>query len=260
MRAIKKTTISFGLVSVPVKIIKATESHDIVFHQFHVHEDASADRISMVRTCQGCGEVIEYADLVKGVEVDEQVVTVTAEELKELDDEAGSDIEVLQFVDSDEIDPVLLDASYYLEADGKSTKAYALLRQVLNSSGKVGIVRFALRNRESLATLRTVGSALVLQTMHWADEVRDSSELKGAGAVEFSDDELAVAELLVDSLSAPFDASAHTDGYTARVQELIDTRAAGGSFEHSRRGPATEDVSDLLAALQASVAAKKPAA
>lgn len=257
MRAIKKTSLTFGLVSVPIKLYKAVDSHEISFHQYHTHDDGSDPaRIAMNRICTACEQEVPFAELVKGIESDGSVVLVSSEELKDLEEEQARVIEVLQFTDASDVDPLLTDSAYYLEPDGP-IQGYALLRQALKASERVGICRFGLRGRVSLAVLRVVGNTLVLQTLHWADEVRNPAGLKGVDKeVEFTDDELAVADLLVDQMSAPFDATAHTDGYTERVQDLISTKVSGGQFSVVAKPSATEDVSDLLTALKKSLSKK----
>ncbi len=162
---------SFGLVSVPVKLYSATTNHDVRFHQVHATDGG---RIKYRRVCTIDGEEVEYADIVKGYETDDgELITLTDEDLDSLPMAAGHEIDVIEFVPSDQIDPMLFEKTYYLEPEAKAAKPYALLREALVQTDRMAVVRFALRQRESIAVLRVRGKVIVLQTMLWPDEIRE---------------------------------------------------------------------------------------
>lgn len=257
MRALKSTTISFGLVSVPVKLYKSVDSHDVSFKQHHMGCGGS---IKMERYCEGCDEKpVAFADVVKGIDHDGTLVLVTADEMKSLESEAPPAIEVVQFVEAGEIDPLTYEAAYYAAPDKASLEGYALLRTVLAESGRVGVVRFSLRaGRHSLGVLRASGDLLIVHTVAWPDEVREPAFPILDQKVELKPAVLDMARKLVESMTGSFKAEEFVDTYTDRVREFIAARAAGGEFIPVQ-AEATEDVSDLLAALEASVAKKKKA-
>jgi DNA end-binding protein Ku len=173
MRAMWSGAVSFGLVSVPIKLYSATTNHDIRFHQVH---GADGGRIKYKRTCALDGEEVDYADIVKGYETEDgELITLSDEDLDALPTASGHEIDVIEFVPADQIDPLLFDKSYYLEPEAKAAKPYALLREALVDTDRMAVVKVALRQRESIALLRVRGKAIVLQTMLWPDEVRDPS-------------------------------------------------------------------------------------
>lgn len=264
MRAMKTTSLTFGLVNIPIKMYKAVESHDVSFHQFHQHEDGSVSRIAMHRVCQDCGAVVAYGDLIKGVEQEGNVVLVTQDDMDQLDAEQGDAIEVVQFVNEDEVDPLLWESSYYL-APNKAPDGYALLREAMRSTGKVALVRFVMRTKAYLSVVRVLGNVMVLHTMHWLDEIRDANELQGLdGKVDAKASKMAVT--LVESMSGEFDPASYRDVYTERLTELIAARASNSQLAPVTQldVPVTTDVSDLMAKLEASIAehpaGKKPRA
>ncbi|HEX2246536.1 MAG TPA: Ku protein, partial [Arthrobacter sp.] len=169
MRAIWKGAVAFGLVNVPVKLYSATEDHDIKLHQVH---EKDGGRIRYQRRCEVCGEIVEYKDIDKAYDDGEQTVVLTDEDLDSLPVEKNREIDVVEFVPSDQIDPIMFDRSYYLEPDSKSTKAYVLLRRTLEDTDRTAVVKFALRQKTRLAALRVRDGVLVLQTLLWPDEVR----------------------------------------------------------------------------------------
>lgn len=250
-RATKKGQLSFGLVNVPVKLMKATEDHDVKFHQVHA---GCGGGVSMPRVCKDCGETVAYADLAKGIEYGGSQVVVTTDELKELEDEAGSAIEVLEFVDATEIDPIMYEGTYYLEPDG-TTEGYALLRQVLVESGRVGVVRYT-HGKTHMGVLRVMGNVMVIHPMRWADEVRDAAGLKNVpAATDLNPKAVAMAHALVESMVGTFDAAAYTDTYTERVGELVAAKAGGTKLTLVKAEAPAEGVDDLMAMLEASIKA-----
>lgn len=171
MRAMFSGAVSFGLVSVPVKVYAATASHEIRFHQVH---GADGGRIRYRRTCTACEQEIDYADIVKGYQTDAgELITLDEADLDTLPTARGREIEVVEFVPAEQVDPLLLDRSYYLEPDSKAAKPYALLRDALRQTDRMAVVKVALRQRETLALLRVRDQTIVLQTMLWPDEVRE---------------------------------------------------------------------------------------
>jgi DNA end-binding protein Ku len=254
MRSIWKGAVSFGLVNVPVKLYAATQDHDIRFHQ--VHRD-DGGRIRYKRTCDSCGKEVSYADIAKGYETtDGKLVTLTQEDFDSLPVATGHEIDVVEFVPAGEVDPMLLDKSYYLEPDGRAAKPYALLREALLETERMAIVKVALRQRETLAVLRVRGKAIVLQTMLWPDEIRKPAFDILDAEVELRPQEVQMASSLVDSLASDFDAEQFEDEYKAALERLIETKVAGGDVSDlapKDTGRDDAEVVDLMTALQRSV-------
>jgi DNA end-binding protein Ku len=260
MRSIWKGSISFGLVSIAVKVYSATEEKDIAFHQ--VHRD-DGGRIKYKRICSIDGEEVAYNDIAKGYELpDGDVVVLTDDDLAELPLTSSREIDVLQFVPLDQVDPIYFNKSYYLEPDPRATKAYVLLRDTLEKSGRVAVVKVALRRREALATLRVREGVITLETMLWPDEIRAPEFGFLDETVEVRPQEIAMASSLVDSLSGDFDPSDFTDQYRAALESVVEAKIEGRDLipapESSDTG-ASGTVVDLVAALQASIAAVKAA-
>ena len=254
MRSIWKGAVSFGLVNVPVKLYAATQDHDIRFHQVH-QEDGG--RIRYKRTCDACGKEVSYADIAKGYETtDGKLVTLTQEDFDSLPVATGREIDVVEFVPVGEVDPMLLDKSYYLEPDTRAAKPYALLREALQETERMAIVKVALRQRETLAVLRVRGKAIVLQTMLWPDEIRKPAFDILDAEVELRPQEVQMASSLVDSLASDFDAEQFEDDYKAALERLIETKVAGGDVSDlapKDTGRDDAEVVDLMTALQRSV-------
>ncbi|HYP73879.1 MAG TPA: Ku protein, partial [Microbacterium sp.] len=194
MRTIWKGALTFGLVNVPVKVYSATEDHDVPLHQVHA---ADGGRIRYQRICELDGEVVPYADIDKAYDDGERTVVLTAEDIASLPAERSREIEVVEFVPSDQIDLLTLDKAYYLEPDSASPKAYVLLRKTLEQTDRTAIVRFSLRQKTRLAALRVRGDVLVLQTLLWADEVRTASFASLDEPVRISAKELELSASLV---------------------------------------------------------------
>lgn len=259
MRSIWKGAISFGLVNVPVKVYAATEDHDLKFHQVHAEDHG---RIQYQRVCEECGEVVEYRDIAKAYETENgQTVVITEEDISTLPEERSHEIEVLEFVPAGEIDPLMYDRSYYLEPDGKSVKSYVLLAKALSKTDRVAIVLFALRNKTRLAALRVKDfsgrTVMVVHTLLWPDEIRDPDFPSLDRYVEVRAPELKMAGQVVESMAADFHPEQFTDTYQKQLRELVAAKLAGGEAFTPVQAPArlddSEDVSDLLAKLEASV-------
>ena len=273
MRSIWKGSIAFGLVNVPVKVYSATEDHDLKFHQVHATDNG---RIKYKRVCEECGEAVEYRDIAKAYESDNgQTVVITDEDIATLPEERSHEIEVLEFVPASDIDPLMYDRSYFLEPDGKSSKSYVLLARALAETDRVAIVHFALRNKTRLAALRVKDfskrDVMVVHTLLWPDEIRDPAFPMLDQDVEVRPAELKMAGQVVESMADDFRPEQYTDTYQEQLQELVESKLAGGEAFAAVEPPArldeTGDVSDLLAKLEASVkrrreesAAKQPSA
>ena len=259
MRSIWKGSLSFGLVNVPVKVYSATEDHDVKFHQVHAKDHG---RIRYKRVCEVCGEVVDYRDIARAYESDNgQTVIITDEDLETLPEERSREIEVLEFVPASEIDPLMYDRSYYLEPDSKSTKSYVLLAKTLANTERVAIVHFALRNKTRLAALRVKDfskrDVMVIHTLLWPDEIRDPDFPSLDAKVDIKPAELKMAEQVVDSMAADFNPDQFHDDYQDQLHDLIEAKLEGGEAFPTEEQPkeldVADDVSDLLAKLEASV-------
>ncbi len=258
MRAIWKGAITFGLVNVPIKVYSATEDHDVPLHQVH---DKDGGRIRYQRRCEVCGEVVAYEHIDKAYDDGERTVVLTAEDLGSLPAERSREVEVVEFVPTDQIDPMLLDRSYYLEPDSSSNKAYVLLRRTLEETDRTAIVKFALRQRTRLAALRVRDDVLVLQTLLWADEVREAAFPTLDEPAKVSAKELAMSSQLVESFAADFTPEEYQDDYQAQLRQLIEAKIeAGDTFsteetfgEQEEKGGEGAEVIDLMEALRRSV-------
>lgn len=255
-RAIWSGAISFGLVNVPIKLYSATSAKTVRFHQLHGKDGI---RIQQKRVCPADGEEVPYEDLVKGYEIaPDRYVIVTQEELDALDPRHTKTIDIEEFVELSEIDPVYYDNAYHVAPATGGAKAYRLLMSAMEDAGKVAIGRFVLRTRQQLCALRPAGGVLVLSTMLFGDEVHAPErldELEALGDVEANEREVAMATQLIESLSAPFDPAKFRDEYRERVLELIERKAAGEEIAVQPAAQEPAAVPDLMAALEASVAA-----
>jgi DNA end-binding protein Ku len=258
MRAIWKGAVSFGLVSIGVKLFSATEEKDIRFHQVH---RTDGGRIKYKRTCSVCGEEVSYDDIAKGYDLGGgEMVILDDSDFAELPLSSNRTIDVHQFVPAEQVDPILYNKSYYLEPENVAAKPYVLLRDALIESDRVAIVKVALRQREQLATLRVREGVLVLNTMLWPDEIR-------AAKFDFLDEdisvrpqELAMASSLIDSMAADFKPEEYTDDYRAALQQVIDAKVSGKEIvAPPEMEEAPSGAIDLMAALRASVERAKAA-
>jgi DNA end-binding protein Ku len=258
MRSIWKGAITFGLVNVPVKLYSATEDHDVSLHQVH---DADGGRIRYQRKCEICGKVVDYEHIDKAYDDGDRTVVITGDDLKSLPEERSREIDVLEFVPSDQVDPIMLDRSYFLEPDGTSPKAYVLLRRTLEETDRTAIVHFSLRQKTRLAALRVRGDVLMLQTLLWDDEVREARFPALEKQTRVSDKELDMSSSLVDSLSDDFEPADFSDDYQEQLRQLIDAKLEEGESldTDATFGEKPEDddeggeVIDLMEALRRSV-------
>ena len=257
MRAIWKGAVSFGLVSVPVKLYAATESHDVSFRQVHAKDGG---RIKYQRVCSIDGEEVPYSDIAKGYETEDgEMVILDDDDFAELPSASSREIAVEKFVPREQIDPIWFEKSYYLEPEKTGAKPYALLRQALLDSDRMALVTVALRNRTSLAVLRVRDDVIVLQTMMWPDEVRQPD----FGSVDTSDAkpaEVKMANMLVETLAGDFEPDEFEDDYRTAIEEMVRAKIEGGEVKRTPQSTKTSgEVVDLLAALQKSVNAAKSA-
>jgi DNA end-binding protein Ku len=254
MRAIWKGAVSFGLVSVPVKLYSATESHDVSFRQVHAKDGG---RIKYQRVCSIDGEEVPYADIAKGYETEDgEMVILTDDDMAELPSTSSREISVEKFVPREQIDPIYFEKAYYLEPEKSGTKPYALLREALKESDRMAVVTVALRNRTSVAVLRVRDDIIVLQTILWPDEVRKPDFNIDAGTVK--DAEVKMANMLVETLAGDFEPEEFEDDYAEAVETLVKTKIEGGEIKRTPTATKSSgEVVDLLAALQRSVEAAK---
>ena len=255
MRSIWKGAISFGLVTIPVKLYSATEQRDIAFHQVH-REDAG--RVRYRRVCQVCGEEVTYSDIAKGYELPSgEMVVLTDEDFADLPLSTSRAIEVLEFVPLEQVDPMFFAKSYYLEPETTGVKPYVLLREALEESGKVAIVKLALRQRESLATLRVRAGVFVLETMLWPDEIREPEFDFLGEDVDVRSQELKMAGSLIDTMSGDFEPDQYHDSYREALMQVIEAKVEGKEVVQPEGVEEEAAVVDLMAALRASVEAAK---
>ncbi|MEV6286023.1 Ku protein [Kribbella sp. NPDC051770] len=257
MQAIWKGAISFGMVTIPIKVYSATEEKDISFRQVHV---ADGGRIKYKRICSIDGEEVPYSDIGKGYEMaDGRMIVLEPDDFADLPLSSKKVIDVLEFVPADQVDPLYLGKSYYLAADGgPGGKPYVLLRDALEGSELYALVKVALRSRESLGLLRTHENVLILQVMLWPDEVRDASFAAPDEDIEIRKQEKAMAESYIDTLRGEFDPDQYHDEYRHALEQVVEAKAAGVPLpESEEEEPEGAEVVDLVAALRASVEAAK---
>lgn len=259
MRPIWKGAISFGMVTIPVKLYTATEPKDVRLRMLCRRHEAP---IQEKRVCTQGGEELAWEELVRGYEVSRgQFVVLDPDEIDAAKPESSTTIDIGDFVEAAEIDPVYFEKSYYLEPTDVGAKAFSLLRRALEETGRVALARVTIRTRERLATLRPHEGALVLETMYWPDEIRSigSLDLPEGDEARVRPKELEMARSLVASLADRFDPSSYTDTYRAALEELIERKLRGETRNAKRRKPEPK-VIDLMDALRASVdRAKRPA-
>jgi DNA end-binding protein Ku len=261
MRAIWKGAIAFGLVNVPVKVYSATEDHDISLHQVH---NTDGGRIRYQRRCEVCSKIIDYSDIEKAFEDGGRTVVLSKDELKSIPAENSHEIEVVQFVPSEQLEPMMFEKSYYLEPDSKSPKAYVLLRRALEDTDRVAIVQFALREKTRLVALRIKDDVLVLQSLLWPDEVREANFPALDASIKISPQEREMSAALVESMAADFDPDHFTDDYQIQLRTLIEAKLEKGDSLDTDETFGVEageggkgEVIDLMEALKRSLDRKR---
>ncbi|GAA1370336.1 non-homologous end joining protein Ku [Streptomyces beijiangensis] len=258
MRSIWNGAISFGLVSIPIKLVNATENHSIGFKMIHT---ADGGRIRYRKVCELDEEEVASADIGKGYEdADGSIIPITDEDMATLPLPTAKTIEIVSFAPADSIDPLQLSSAYYLVANGvPAAKPYTLLREALKRSEKVGVAKFALHGRERLGMLRVVDDVIAMHGLLWPDEIRTPEGVAPEGAVSVSDAELDLADTLMSTLGEVEMASLR-DGYREAMEEMVAAKASGGAATPDSGGtPSGGKVIDLMAALQNSVREAKEA-
>jgi DNA end-binding protein Ku len=253
-RAMWKGAISFGLVTIPVAVYPATEEKTLRFNQLH---DEDMGRIRQKRVCEKDGEIVDYEHIVKGYEYEkDRYVVLTDDDFDSVPVESSRAIDIQQFVDLDEIDPMMFKKSYYLAPEETGAKAYALLRQAMSQDNKVGIAKVSFRDKEHLAALRFRDDAFVLETMYWPDEIREA-DFGGVNVdLKVRAQELEMARQLIDGLTAEWNPQEYTDEYRQALMKIVEAKINGEEIELVEVEP-TAKVVDLMEALKASVAAAK---
>jgi DNA end-binding protein Ku len=253
-RSMWKGAISFGLVTIPVSVYPATEEKSLKFNQLH---DEDMGRIRYKRVCSVDGEEVDYEHIVKGYEVEkDRYVVLTDEDLDAVPVESSRAIDIQQFVELDEIDPILFKKSYYLVPDETGAKAYALLRKALSEENKVGVAKVSFRDKEHLAALRFKDEVFVLETMYWPDEIR-AAEFETVDAdSKVRGNEVEMAKTLIQNLTEPWNPEAFTDEYREALLDIVERKVAGQPIE-APAAAAPARVVDLMDALKASVEAAK---
>jgi DNA end-binding protein Ku len=258
--AIWSGAINFGLVTIPVKLFTAVRTNDLRFNFLHKQDEG---RIKNVRVCSLDGDEVPYSEIIRGYEYEKgQYVTVTDEDLKRVNVEATQSVEIVQFCELEEINPMYFDVPYYLEPEKKGRHAYALLREALRTANKVGIAKVVIRSREHLAALKPNGEALVLELMHWNDELVAQDEYEFPSLKEsVPAAEMKMAKMLIDSMSTKFNPAAFHDTYREQLLAMIDARAHGREVPKGRaKAPAATNVVNLMDVLQRSLEkSKRPA-
>ena len=254
MKTIWKGAISFGLVTIPVRVYGATEAKSLRFNQLH---EPDGGRIRYKRVCSVDGEEIDYSEIVKGYEYEkDHYVTLTDEELDSLPVASAKAIEIERFVEAEEIDPIYFQKAYYLVPEGTGVKAYHLLREAMADDGKVALAKVAFRDKEHLATLRLRDNVFVLETMFWPDEIRTPKFDVLDESVEVRPQEIRMARSLIDSLTDAFTPEEFTDEYRAALEELVQKKIQGEEITYTEEAEPSKVV-DLMEALKASVEAAK---
>ncbi|MGR3764668.1 non-homologous end joining protein Ku [Rossellomorea sp. NS-SX7] len=258
MHTIWKGSISFGLVNIPIKLHSATEDRDIKLRSLHKECHTP---IKYEKVCPVCDKEIEHNDIVKGYEVTKgKFVVLEEEELNEIKEaNAEKTVEILDFIKIDEIDPIFYDRSYFLSPNDGGKKAYTLLRKALLTSGKVGIAKITMRSKEHLSVVRVYENTLVMETIHYPDEVRASKDVPNVPeSDDISEKELETATMLIEQLTSEFQPENYHDEYRERLSKLIESKQTGEKVVTAKERAPKENVTDLMAALQASIDSTKP--
>jgi DNA end-binding protein Ku len=258
MRAIWKGNISFALVSIPISLFSATRRNELPFHYLH-KKDMSP--VSYKRFCDTENTEVPWEEITKGYEYEkERYIEITDEDLDKADIELTKTIQIQEFVQEEEIDPVYFDKPYYLEPQKGGERAYALMRDALAASKKVGIAKVVLKSREHLAAVKSIGNMLTLQTMRFAHEIVDAGSLNLPSKAEISKKEMDLANTLIDSMSDKFDPNKYRDDYYEKVMELIRLKVAGVAPEApAAKAPGPAKVVDLMEILKQSLSESKKA-
>ncbi|HEY0799109.1 MAG TPA: Ku protein [Candidatus Baltobacteraceae bacterium] len=250
--AIWTGAINFGLVTIPVKLHTAVRANELRFNFLHKSDEG---RIQNVRRCSVDGEEVAYGDIVRGYEYEKgKYVILTDEDFDRVNPEATQSVDIVEFVDLSEINPMYFDKPYYLEPEKRGRHAYALLREALKDSNKVGIAKVVIRSREHLAALKPNGEALVLELMHFADEMVAQSDLEFPKADTPAEGEMKVAKMLIDTMTTTFEPEKFHDTYREQILAMIEARAAGQEVPKGKaKAPRRDNVVNLMDVLQQSL-------
>jgi DNA end-binding protein Ku len=251
-------SINFGLVNIPVKLFTAVRGNELSFHFLHGKDKG---RINNVRTCSEDGKKVPWDEIVRGYEIEKgQYVVLSDEDFKRVNVEATQSVDIVQFVHQKEIDPMLYDTPYYLEPEKKGRHAYALLREALKKSGKIGIARVVIRTREHLAAVRPQGNAILLETMHYADEIVPAEQFDFPAAKEKTPaTEMKAALMLIDTMSEKFNARSFHDQYKEQLLTMIRARARGKALPKAKVKTAEPtNVVNIMDVLQRSLSERRP--
>ena len=252
-RSLWKGAVSFGLVTIPIKLYTATDEKDLSFNMLHRKDGA---RIKLQRYCSEEEVAVENSEIVKGYELSpDNYVIMEDEDFEKVPVDTTRAIEITDFVPLDQIDPIYFQKTYYLEPDKVGAKPFALLREVLKESKLVALAKVTLRQKEQLCTLRVYGDAIAMETMFYPDELRNASDLELPGEIDLGEKEMMMAKSLVDMLTGDFEPEKYHDNYREALIELIERKAEGQ--EITRPAPAAGKVTDLMEALRASVEAAR---
>ena len=254
MRAIWTGSISFGLINIPIKIYSAIEESRLDLDMLDGNDHAN---IKYKRVNENTGKEVEHADIVKGYKLDDSYIVLEDEDFEAADAEKTKTIDILRFADSQEIDSIYYEQPYYLEPDKSGNKAYALLRDSLEASGKVGVTSFVMRNKEGLAILKPYGDVIVLNRIRFVQEIRDTSELKLPAVSKKKTKEMDMADKLIDQLTEKFDIESYKDTYTTKLLKIIKAKAKGKKPVKSKLKVVHRQSDDLMEMLKASLSDKK---
>lgn len=254
--AIWSGSINFGLVTIPVKLFTAVRPSELSFNLLHAKDEG---RIKYERLCSIENKPVPWDEIVKGYEYEKgEYVIITDEDFKKVNPEATQSVDIMEFVELEQIDPMYFDKPYYLEPTKQGRHAYALLREALAQANKVAIARVVIRTKESIAAVKPSGEALVLELMHWADELVDQSDLDFPADTKLPEPEMKMAKMLIDSMSAPeFEPDKYTNRYHEELMALIEARATGKELPRPKKAPARPKVVNLMDVLQQSLEESK---
>ena len=254
MRAIWSGSINFGLINIPVKLFSAIEESSLDLDMLDSKDHSS---IKFKRVNETTGKEVAYADIVKGYKIDDNYVILEDADFEAADAEKTNTIEILNFADEKEIDSIYYEQPYYLEPQKTAIKAYALLRDSLKASGKVGVTSFVLRNKEGLAILKPYENVIVLNRIHFKQEIRETAELKLPPVSNTKSKEMDMADKLIDQLTEKFDISAYKDTYTSKLLKIIEDKAKGRKKAASKPKIVRKPSDDLMSMLKASLESRK---
>jgi DNA end-binding protein Ku len=254
--AIWSGSINFGLVTIPVKVFTAVKSDDLSFNMLHAKDEG---RIKYERVCSVDGKPVPWDEIVKGYEYEKgQYVILTDEDFKKVNPEATQSVDILEFVELDQINPMFFDKPYYLEPTKQGKHAYALLREALSNSKRVAIARVVIRTKEYIAAVKPLGEALVLELMHWADEIVDTGTLELPASEKLPEAEMKMAKMLIDAMSVDeFEPAKFTNKYHDELLAMIDARANGKELPQAKKAPARSKVVNLMDVLAKSLEESK---